>query len=92
MPNSSTCCGLFAPLSRISNVPLNSPWLPGANSTEIVHVPVFAASVPHVFAVTLYGGVAAGAPASVIETALGLLNVTLLAGVTLEIATVPEVE
>src|SRR5260221_8539493 len=55
------CCGLLAALSWSSRVPAYLPRLCGANSTEIVHVPPFAAIVVHVLAVTLNGGVAAGA-------------------------------
>src|SRR5258708_16499408 len=71
------CCGLFAPLSRISSVPWNVPGLTGANSTEIVQVAPFGASVVQVLALTLYGGVAAGATVSVMGTGLGLISVTI---------------
>src|SRR5260370_15759194 len=73
------CWGLFAPLSRISRVPWNVPGLTGANSTEIVQV-ASGASVAQVLAVTLYGGVAAGAIVSVMGTGLGLLSVTIWVG------------
>jgi len=48
----------------------------GANSTVIVQVPPLGAIDAQVLAVTLYGGVAAGATVSVIETGLGLVRVT----------------
>jgi hypothetical protein len=54
----------------------------GANSTEIVHVPPFAAIVVHVFAVTLNGGVAAGAVVNEIGAGLSLTRVMLWAELT----------
>lgn len=66
------------------------PRLWGANSTEIVQVPPFGASVPQVFAVTLNGGVAAGAVVNVIGDGLGLLSVMLKGELTLPVDTFPK--
>ena len=71
------CCGLSAALSRSSSVPLNLPRSCGANSMEIVQVPGFAAIAPHVLALTLNGGVAAGAVVNEIGAGLRLTSVTL---------------
>lgn len=70
------CCGLFAALSRSSSMPAYLPCLGGANSTEIVQVPPFAAIVWQVLALTLNGGVAAGAVVS--ETGAGLSLTTVM--------------
>lgn len=71
------CCGLLAALSCSSSMPSNLPRSCGANSTEIVQVAPFAAIVPHVLAVTLNGGVAAGAVVNEIGAGLRLTRVTL---------------
>jgi len=71
------CCGLFAALSWISRVPWYLPCVCGANSTEIAHVPPFGAIVVQVFAVTLNGGVAAGAVVNEIGAGLSLTTVML---------------
>ena len=63
-------------MSWISSFPVNLPGPVGANSTEMVQVPPLAAIVSQVLAITLYGGVAAGAAVSVIETGLELISVT----------------
>ena len=55
---------------------MNLPGPVGANSTEMVQVPPLAGIVSQVLAITLYGGVAAGAAVSVIETGLELISVT----------------
>lgn len=70
------CCGLFDALSRSSRVPTYLPRLCGTNSTEIVQRPPFAATVWQVFALTLNGGVAAGAVAN--ETGAGLSLTTVM--------------
>jgi hypothetical protein len=74
-PKSFMCCGLLAALSEISRVPWYLPRLCGANSTEIVQVPPFGAIARHVFAVTLNGGVAAGAVVNEIGAGLSLTTV-----------------
>lgn len=71
------CCGLFTALSWISRVPWYLPRLCGANSTEMVQVPPFGAILLQVFAVTLNGGVAAGAVVNVIDAGLSLTTVML---------------
>ena len=71
------CCGLRAALSCSSSVPANLPRSCGANSTEIVQLPPFAAIVPHVLALTLNGGVAAGAVVNEIGAGLRSTSVTL---------------
>ena len=58
-------------------MPSNLPRLCGANSTEIVQVPPFAAIVSHVLALTLNGGVAAGAVVNEIGAGLLLTSVML---------------
>ena len=63
-------------------MPWYLPCLCGANSTEIVQVPPFAAIVVHVLAVTLNGGVAAGAVVNEIGDGLSLMIVMLLAELT----------
>src|SRR5580704_16690770 len=75
LPKSFMCYGLVTALSWISRVPWYLPRLCGANSTEIVHVPPFGAIVLQVFAVTLNGGVAAGAVVNVIGAGLSLTMV-----------------
>src|SRR6266436_7136595 len=77
MPKSFMCCGLLAASSWSSRVPAYLPCLCGANSTERVHVPPFAAIVVHVLAVTLNGGVAAGAVFNDIAAGLSLISVML---------------
>jgi len=76
-PKSLMCCGLSAALSWSSSVPMNLPRSCGANSTEMVQVPPFAAIVSHVFAATLNGGVAAGAVGNEIGAGPGLTSVML---------------
>src|SRR5208282_4748931 len=77
LPKSFMCCGLLAALSWSSSMPSNLPRLCGANSTEIVQVPPFAAIVSHVLALTLNGGVAAGAVVNEIGAGLVLTSVML---------------
>src|SRR5258708_21565984 len=76
------CCGLLAALSWSSRVPECLPRLCGGNSTEIVHVPPFAAIVVHVLTVTLNGGVAAGAVVNEIGSGRSLTSVMLWAELT----------
>src|ERR1700722_16434307 len=72
LPKSFMCCGLFTALSWISRVPWYLPRLCGANSTEMMQVPPFGAILLQVFAVTLNGGVAAGAGVNAIDAGLSL--------------------
>ena len=71
IPTRLMCCGL-RPVCRNSSIPTYFPGLCGANSTEIVQLPPFGASVPQVLAVTLKGGVAAGAELNEIGEGLSL--------------------
>jgi hypothetical protein len=81
-PKSFMCCGLLAALSWSSSVPSYLPLLCGANSTETVQVPPSAAMVSQVLALTLNGGVAAGAVVNKIGAGLRLTSVMLWEGLT----------
>ena len=70
-------CGLLPPVCRNSSVPTYLPRWCGANSTEMVQLPPSGAKVPHVFAVTLKGGVAAGVAVNEIGEGLSLTIVML---------------
>src|ERR1700678_988692 len=63
-------------------MPWYLPRLCGANSTEIVQVPPFGAIVSQVLAVTLNGGVAAGAVENEIGAGLSLMSIMLSAELT----------